>query len=126
MDVKGLSIGDLLPSTIDFLNTLSHVLSRGFPEIMDTIFVVNAPTTFTIMWGMMSHLLQQRTKDKLKVIGSKPAAIKAALCAMVDEDCLPVEYGGTCDCGGAGCWWNAPEEVGAPESAEPWALGPEP
>lgn len=38
-----------------------------YPELMWKCVIVNAPTTFRIIWGMVKYLMDARTQAKIEV-----------------------------------------------------------
>lgn len=42
-----------------------------YPELMWRAVVVNAPTTFRMIWAMIKYLLDDRTQAKIEVRGGR-------------------------------------------------------
>ena len=55
------------------------------------MMIVNAPTLFTGIWAIVKNFLDERTRAKIQIIGSK---YKDKLLALIDEDQLHVSLGG--------------------------------
>ncbi|GLB38312.1 putative protein with domain in homologues of a S [Lyophyllum shimeji] len=66
-----------------------------FPETMGQLAIVNAPSTFTVIWSIIKPWLAKETADKVDILGSD---YKDVLLKLVDADCLPSTLGGTCEC----------------------------
>jgi len=62
---------------------------------MGNMFVVNAPFLFAGVWSMVKGFLDERTRNKIKIIGS---GFEKALLEIVDETMLPTFLGGKCTC----------------------------
>jgi hypothetical protein len=59
------------------------------------MFIVNAPMLFTGVWAVVKGFLDERTRQKIKICGSK---YQKELLEVVDVDNLPDFLGGTCKC----------------------------
>ena len=53
---------------------------------MFKFYFVNAPGFFTFMWGLISPLIDENTRKKMKILGND---FKKELLEYVDEDQLP-------------------------------------
>lgn len=77
-----------------------------FPETMGQLAIVNAPSTFTMIWSIIKPWLSKETADKVDILGSD---YKDVLLKQVDADCLPSTLGGSCECPEyGGCHMNSP------------------
>jgi hypothetical protein len=76
---------------------------------MGQLAIVNAPSSFTLIWSMIKPWLSKETAEKVDIFGSD---YKDQLLKLIDADCLPSTLGGTCECkeeggcqlSGAGPW----------------------
>ncbi|KAJ8080592.1 hypothetical protein PM082_017426 [Marasmius tenuissimus] len=76
-----------------------------FPETMGSLFVINAPSSFTMIWSVIKPWLAKETADKTDVLGKD---YKERLLEVVDADSLPSILGGNCRCEEAGgCQYSA-------------------
>ena len=57
--------------------------------------IINAPFLFTFIWKIMSLWFDERTLKKICIVGSD---YKERLHELVEIDCLPERFGGTCKC----------------------------
>ncbi len=48
----------------------SQIGSDYYPEIMGNMFVVNAPYLFAGVWTIVKGFIDERTRNKIKIIGS--------------------------------------------------------
>lgn len=62
---------------------------------MGQLAIVNAPSTFTAIWGIMKPWLAKETVAKVDILGSN---YKDVLLKLIDADNLPSSLGGTCEC----------------------------
>jgi len=64
-----------------------------YPEVLEKMFVINAPIYFTAIWAMVRPWIDAVTVEKIqKIFGSNYGD---ALKTYVNLDQIPVEYGGT-------------------------------
>lgn len=61
------------------------------------MFIINAPFLFTATWSLVKPLLDEVTVSKINILGS---SYKAKLLEFIDEENLPVMFGGKCSCEG--------------------------
>ncbi|KAH9953899.1 CRAL-TRIO domain-containing protein [Russula dissimulans] len=75
------------------------VSQNYFPETMGQLIIINAPTSFTAIWGMIKPWLAPRTLDKITILGANHANQHTALLLdLVSPENLPTALGGTCTC----------------------------
>lgn len=79
-------------SSIEYLKKMIFIDQNYYPETLHRLFVINAPWYFSTMYTMFKPLVDKRTRDKVKVIGSN---YHAALQECIDLKDIPEEYGGT-------------------------------
>ena len=56
-----------------------------YPEHLRKCFIINAPTSFTVVWSLLSYVLAQETLDKIVVSGDDQ---REALLEYVDASTL--------------------------------------
>ncbi len=66
-----------------------------YPEIMGQMFIVNAPMLFTGVWAVVKGFIDEKTRNKIKICGSK---YQKELLELVDAENLPDFLGGNCTC----------------------------
>lgn len=86
-----------LSYTLDFmaLNAFRRTLAVdeiAYPERLQTLYMINTPIFFTTIWGMIRGWINPVTAAKIQIIGSK---YQDQLKKVMDDDQIPVEYGGT-------------------------------
>lgn len=77
-----------------------------YPERLETLFMINAPFTFSVLWAMIKPWIDPVTVAKFKILGSN---YQSELKAHIAEDQIPVEYGGTWEDFG----WTYPKNIAA-------------
>ena len=88
------------------LTKAAKITSDYYPETMYKMFIINAPSFFTFLWGFCKGLVNEKTREKIHIY-SKPSQWMPALQEHIDEDKLPELFGGTCKCK-FGCMFNDP------------------
>jgi len=80
---------------INLLKMGAKVAQDYYPETMGLCFVVNAPMTFVALWAIIKGFLDERTRNKIRIVGSNYAPI---LLEAIPAENLPDFLGGTCTC----------------------------
>lgn len=62
---------------------------------MGNLLVVNAPMVFSGVWSVVKGFLDERTRKKIKIIGS---GYRATLLEFIDDKDIPSFLGGKCEC----------------------------
>jgi len=91
IDVNGLGLGVLKHASA--LKRFANVFNSYYPELADTIVIVNAPFFFVQIWRIFSLMLAPSTNKKVQIYGKNFAADLEAKTA-VDLDSLPAWLGG--------------------------------
>jgi hypothetical protein len=121
MDLGGAGTRLMKKKVYNLLKLASGVAQENYPELLGKMFVVNAPLLFSGVWTMVKPMLDEGTRNKISIVGSK---FHKQLFEFADPANIPAFLGGTCNCEG-GCLsrnigpWN-PEgrprnEFGFPE-----------
>mmetsp|Transcript_34024 Transcript_34024/g.96385 ORF Transcript_34024/g.96385 Transcript_34024/m.96385 type:complete len:562 (-) Transcript_34024:623-2308(-) len=86
--------GFSMSKNVDFARLKQSVqaLNSALPEVLRRVFAVNTPFVFQAFWGMVQVLLEEGTKDKVRILGS--CRNSSELKAFIDPDVLPEAYGG--------------------------------
>lgn len=93
LDLEHLTMSKLSKRTLEIIKEQSFIDSLCFPETMNKMYVVNAPTFFSATWKIIKGYLDPRTSGKIEVISSKKVWIPKVLESVGPED-LPCDYGG--------------------------------
>ncbi|EKM51488.1 uncharacterized protein PHACADRAFT_261650 [Phanerochaete carnosa HHB-10118-sp] len=126
VDLKGFSTGQFWQMK-NLARDAFQISQDYFPEAMSQLAIVNAPSSFTVIWAVMRPWLAKETVEKVSVLGSN---YQKALLELVDAENLPETLGGTCTC--EDCTNVEPDhgaggvaEMGrcAFSSAGPWMIG---
>jgi len=94
----------------DLLGEVIKISDNYYPETSNRLYIINAPSVFSTIWGYIKGWLDARTASRVFILGSD---YKQALLEHVAPENLPSHYGGTCTCAGlergcrngdVGCW----------------------
>ncbi|KAK2768506.1 hypothetical protein FQN54_000361 [Arachnomyces sp. PD_36] len=79
----------------NWTSDIGQLLMTGYPEIIDRILVLNAPSYFAMMWGIMRKWLDPGTADKLAVLTA--GEMLPTLEKYIDMESIPSRFGGKFD-----------------------------
>eukprot|EP00917_Polyrhabdina_sp_WS-2016_P004755 GHVP01010979.1.p1 GENE.GHVP01010979.1~~GHVP01010979.1.p1 ORF type:complete len:244 (+),score=36.18 GHVP01010979.1:133-864(+) len=93
-DLKGAHFSDLYGNALKLFRKCSELIQMHYPERSAGIVVINAPFWFQAAFSLVSPFIDPRTKKKIVVCGGS-SSYKKVLLDHLDEQDLPVTYGGT-------------------------------
>lgn len=93
IDLKGFSIGQLSREVINYFQPMNHCMQQ-YPELIIKVYVINAPSSFRFIWGVVSPFLAKKTTEKINFPSGSDEKLKALLRSLMDPAILPTEYGG--------------------------------
>lgn len=113
LDLEDMSMNKHFTSlTRDALKQLAKIDQDNYPEHLGVMFVINAPSVFTMAWNFVKPLLDKRTVSKINIF-SKRSKWEPALLEICDPSMLPDFLGGSNKYSGEdwtenrlGPWWN--------------------
>jgi hypothetical protein len=92
LDVKGFGVMRMTKSdTRAFLNMATQVAQDYYPECQGKMFIINTGMTFSALWAIVKLWLDEKTRKKITVLGSK---YMKELSKYVDPANLPKSMGG--------------------------------
>ncbi|KAG1774794.1 CRAL-TRIO domain-containing protein [Suillus placidus] len=98
VDLKGFGLSQFWQ--VKSLAQASFQISQDyFPDTMGQLLIINAPSSFTFIWGIIKPWLAKETVEKVDILGSN---YREVLLDVVDAENLPEILGGTCTCEGEG------------------------
>ncbi|KAK9716384.1 hypothetical protein RND81_06G229400 [Saponaria officinalis] len=122
IDVKGLGASSLTKSTRYLFTEFQKIASNYYPETLNCLFIINAGSSFKILWKALKTFLDARTSSKIQVLRSN---FRSKLVELIDPSNLPAFLGGECTCSArGGCMlsdkgpWNDPEILQRLESSK--------
>ncbi|KAI0423429.1 CRAL/TRIO domain protein [Xylaria sp. FL1042] len=75
-----------------YAQSITGLLATCYPEVVDTIYVLNAPPYFPRIWSFLKGWFDPRTAEKLVIV--PPADVLSILLEEIDVECIPERYGG--------------------------------
>lgn len=93
LDLANLTMSQLSRKTLAIIKEQSSIDSVAFPETMNKMIILNAPSFFSATWRLIKGWIDPRTAAKVEVISSKTEGEKRLL-ELVEAEHLPSDYGG--------------------------------
>lgn len=93
IDLEGISALGLFGEKIDFVKDCASVTGAHYPERSATIFVINVPGWFNLIWKAISPFVDPVTKEKVRILKGKTNILNDFLTRIPMEN-IPPEYGG--------------------------------
>ena len=90
IDLEGITLGTIWALKSHLQQSMS-LSSAHYPETLNTIAVVNAPSYFSTIWNLLKRAFDEGTQRKIHVLGHKPASALEEIIKMED---IPNVYGG--------------------------------
>ncbi|GMH54490.1 hypothetical protein TrST_g2222 [Triparma strigata] len=94
VDVEDFKLTELKGDRLDFFKFVTGLSQDHYPERASVIAVVNAPSWFTMLFRLIKPMINENTQKKIRVMSSKDTY--NGLLEFLDDDRIPVEYGGSC------------------------------
>ncbi|USP73612.1 CRAL TRIO domain [Curvularia clavata] len=76
-----------------YTQDISKLLATSYPEVIDRVWVVGAPSYFPTIWGWIKGWIDPVTAAKLVFVSAEEALGKMA--EVIEHDCIPSRYGGS-------------------------------
>lgn len=92
-DMKGLTV-TLDFESIWYIKQVLGIDSSYYPERLYRLYLVNCPWYFPAIFNIFSPLIDQRTRNKFRVLGSN---FQAELEELIDPSVIPTDFGGNCE-----------------------------
>lgn len=95
VDLNGLKMTDLRTPGFKLITRVGAMLSVNFPQRLQHCFLINAPGWWAVAWRLISPIVPSKVRANMSLYSKneKESALKALL-EWVDEEVLPVQYGG--------------------------------
>ncbi|XP_012670466.1 SEC14-like protein 2 [Clupea harengus] len=91
-DCEGLGMKHLWKPAIEAYGDILTMFEENYPEGLKRVFLIKAPKLFPVAFNLVKHFLCEETRRKIIVLGGN---WKDVLREYIDEDQLPVAYGGS-------------------------------
>lgn len=66
LDISGLGFSDVGGEALEFIKKASAISGNHYPERSAHIFIVNVPSWFSMVWGMIKPLIDPVTREKVR------------------------------------------------------------
>lgn len=102
IDLDGMRLRDFAGDVVTFVKRTASFTGLHYPERSGTIYILNAPSFFQIIWKrVVAPLVDPVTLGKVRVVDSNtpnfPYCIRDALMQTIPIENIPRQYGGTSD-----------------------------
>lgn len=94
IDLEGIGFRDFAGEVVDFVKRASSFTGDHYPERSGSIFVINVPSWFSVIWNVVKPMVDDVTKKKITILRYGKEAITRALAEKIDIENIPPEYGG--------------------------------
>jgi len=91
IDLQGMTMKTASSGVLDLAKSLMGMCQKYYPELMGEMYVVNAPFLFHGIWNIVKLWLDDRTKQKIHILGS---SYQKKLLEKVEAHNLPDFLGG--------------------------------
>eukprot|EP01017_Pseudomicrothorax_dubius_P025728 TRINITY_DN2810_c0_g1_i2.p1 TRINITY_DN2810_c0_g1~~TRINITY_DN2810_c0_g1_i2.p1 ORF type:complete len:183 (-),score=47.57 TRINITY_DN2810_c0_g1_i2:606-1154(-) len=71
LDLKGGSTSMLSKRVYNFIQLASSIGQNYYPEILGKMFIINSPMLFSGIWAVIRPWLDEKTRNKITIVGSK-------------------------------------------------------
>ncbi|XP_037075690.1 SEC14-like protein 2 [Pollicipes pollicipes] len=94
VDLQGLQLNQITNRPgLDVILQWIQTMEANYPDTLQWCYVINAPTIFSIAWALISPLLHEVTRSKVRLFGT--AGWQDELLKLMEPDQLPVFWGGS-------------------------------
>ncbi|CAO3685259.1 unnamed protein product [Umbelopsis vinacea] len=94
-DCTGMGWHQFHMPALQYLRAVSDTDQKFYPETINKLFIVNAPSAFVIVWKMVKGWLDPGTIAKIQIFGKD---YEQALLDHIPAENLPSFLGGKCEC----------------------------
>ncbi|KAI7865791.1 CRAL-TRIO domain-containing protein [Spinellus fusiger] len=94
-DCTGMGWHQFHMPALQYLRSISDTDQKYYPETLNRLFLVNAPSAFVMVWKIVKAWLDPGTIDKIQILGTD---YKQQLLTYVTAENLPTFLGGDCTC----------------------------
>lgn len=89
--MQNLSLRHLNSATLNVLKSRTRLEEENYPEVVKRVLLINTPSMFASVWGIVKLFMDAGTVNKLQILSSDylPTLLK-----FIDEDNIPAYLGG--------------------------------
>jgi len=93
-DLATLTMSHLCRSNYHMFQVFTSFDAANYPETIRRVFMINAPSIFTMAWKVAKNFLDPNTIKKIVILGND---YQKELLSVIPPESLPKAYGGTLD-----------------------------
>eukprot|EP00050_Salpingoeca_kvevrii_P003811 m.234583 g.234583 ORF g.234583 m.234583 type:complete len:370 (-) comp10885_c0_seq5:129-1238(-) len=97
IDVSGLSWDFLYRPFVSAYTTTLDVFEANFPETLASLYIINPPAVFPMLFAMVKPFLHENTRNKFTILSGAPNTAASKLADIIDPAVLPKRFGGEID-----------------------------
>ena len=115
IDMENLKMNSIIygGDTLDFVKKMVGIANLHYPERSLVMFVINAPSWFSMLWKMIKPMIHPNTQKKIKILSK--SEVLTGLLEFIDISQIPIYYGGQMDYDNGrdkdSCRWKSPDEL---------------
>ena len=94
VDARNWDISTMSKVSMNFAIKLAEISQNNYPGRLNRIFIINVPCMFSIFWSLFKNWLNKETQERIFIFAKKEMW-EPLLKQYIDEDELPVNFGGT-------------------------------
>lgn len=94
IDLDGIRMRDFFGETVDFVKKAAGFSAQHYPERAGTVFVINVPSWFKLIWQVVRPIIDEGTLKKIFILRGADE-IRQNLLQRIPLENIPLEYGGT-------------------------------
>lgn len=95
-NLDGFSVSQVLAKDmIEFCKVLLDTVQNYYPECLEKVYLVNVPLSYYLFWNLIKGFVDARTRSKIQILRHN---YRSELLKVIDEENLPLEFGGRCVC----------------------------
>ena len=96
MDLEDVSMSTVRGKSMEIIKKMMKIFGTHYPERTEKAFICNGPWWFNSVYAIVKVILNKNTVAKFNVFPSnKSKSLADALKEHLDEDQIPIKYGGT-------------------------------
>ncbi|KAI9320496.1 CRAL-TRIO domain-containing protein [Dichotomocladium elegans] len=94
-DCTGMGWHQFHMPALQFIRAISDVDQKYYPETLNKLYLVNAPSAFVMVWKIVKGWLDPGTINKIQILGKD---FQSTLLEQIPAENLPTFLGGKCVC----------------------------
>lgn len=94
IDLQNMSLRQIQRDFVPIMKGVIQIDQKQYPETLGQMLIINAPSTFSIVWSVLKGWLDPVTASKISIVSSRNEWL-VTLRGCIPQDSIPLEYGGT-------------------------------